>query len=86
MTAAQMTERLVDIPVAGGDLHGALWNENASGDPVLAIHGITANHTSFHRFAELLGSPVLALDLRGRGRSRELLGPFELVHHGHGLA
>lgn len=86
MTALQMTQRTVDIPVEGGSLHGALWNENAAGDPVLAIHGITANHTSFYRFAEMLGAPVLALDLRGRGKSRELPGPFVLEQHARDMA
>lgn len=72
--------------VAGGELVGAIWRADAAGTPVVAIHGITANLVSFAPLAERLDAPVLALDLRGRGGSRGLPGPFGLVQHADDVA
>jgi lipase len=42
-------------------------------EPVLALHGITAQHRAFNAMARYLGHPdgVVALDLRGRGDSEK---------------
>lgn len=74
-----MSEQPFSAPVAGGDIAGALWNAGASGIPVLGLHGITANHRSFHGLAKALDRPVLAIDQRGRGASRDLPEPYALV-------
>ncbi|WP_431198308.1 alpha/beta hydrolase [Leifsonia xyli] len=68
-------------PVDGGELAGGVWNPDAPGTPLLAIHGITANHLAWARVAAALpGTRVIAPDLRGRGRSGDLPGPFTLNH------
>jgi lipase len=70
-----------DIPVPGGLLHVGRWGQ---GDTVvLASHGLTGNHKSFHMLADLLGpgTCVVAPDLRGRGQSRNISGPFSLTQH-----
>lgn len=71
------------IPVRGGELAGGLWSpaETTARPPVLAIHGITASHVSWPLVAEQLGSQVVAMDLRGRGGSNTLPGPFDLRSH-----
>ncbi len=73
-------------PVEGGELVGTLWRAGAAGTPVVAIHGITANHRSFAPLAARLPGPVLALDLRGRGGSRALPAPFSLEQHADDVA
>lgn len=74
-------------PVDGGDLAGLEWSA-ADGAPVLlAVHGITANARSWSLVAERLpGMRVLAPDLRGRGRSNGLPGPWALDRHADDLA
>ncbi len=69
----------LDVPVAGGSLRTAIWS--GSGAPVLAIHGITSSSRSWPLLAQELAEPVVAPDLRGRGRSNHLPGPIGLVAH-----
>ena len=75
----------LEVPVAGGALHVGRWGD---GDAVvLAAHGITGNHKSFQAVARALGPEVtlLAPDLRGRGRSADLPGPFGMRTHAEDL-
>ncbi len=71
--------------VAGGTL--AVWQAGAplsSGAPVvLAAHGITGNSVAWDPVVRELGSDVafLAADLRGRGRSNDIAGPFGMAAH-----
>lgn len=54
---------------------------------LLAIHGITANGRSWDTVAALLSRRrILAPDLRGRGRSNALPGPYGLRTHAADLA
>lgn len=71
------------VPVNGGELVGGTWTpESGTHTPaVLAIHGITASHVSWPLVAERLNTRVVALDLRGRGRSNTLPPPFGLRAH-----
>jgi lipase len=69
----------LDVPVSGGALRVATWA--GTGDPVLAIHGITSSSRSWPLLAEALDNPVLAPDLRGRGRSNQLPGPVGMAQH-----
>ncbi|MFE3457805.1 alpha/beta fold hydrolase [Nocardiopsis aegyptia] len=79
------------VPVPGGDLAVTRWDAPAdppSPTPVLAVHGITANGHAFARLAAELaargGPPLIAPDLRGRGRS-PLPGPHGLGAHADDL-
>jgi pimeloyl-ACP methyl ester carboxylesterase len=69
----------LDVPVAGGSLRVALWP--GTGTPVLAIHGITSSSRSWPFLADALETPVLAPDLRGRGRSNRLPGRTGIAQH-----
>ncbi|MGO4536475.1 alpha/beta fold hydrolase [Leifsonia sp. 2MCAF36] len=74
-------------PVDGGELAVGVWNPDAAGTPLLAVHGITASHRAWRLVAEALPETrVIAPDLRGRGRSSGLPAPFELQQHADDLA
>jgi len=70
-----------NVVVEGGDLVVGRWG--TSGPVVLAIHGITASHREFLALADALGEGVqlLAPDLRGRGGSRNIAGPWGMRAH-----
>jgi len=69
-------------PVRGGDLAGGQWRADAAGTPILALHGITATHRAWHHVADALPERrIVAPDLRGRGRSNGLPGPWSLRDH-----
>jgi pimeloyl-ACP methyl ester carboxylesterase len=73
-----MTE--LDVPVAGGDLHVRRWG--GTGPTVLALHGITATSMGWLQVADRLPDvTLLAPDLRGRGRSAQLPGPYGMAAH-----
>ncbi len=70
-----------EVPVPGGTLTVGRWGLPADGPPVLAIHGITANHLAWGMVAPLVDGPVVAPDLRGRGGSGTLPGPYGMAAH-----
>jgi pimeloyl-ACP methyl ester carboxylesterase len=75
-----------DVPVAGGRLRVAQWG--GSGPLVLCAHGITASHMEFQWLAAELGGEVrlVAPDLRGRGHSNGISGPWGMAAHAADLA
>jgi pimeloyl-ACP methyl ester carboxylesterase len=73
------------VEVDGGTLQVGRWG---TGRPVVvAAHGITGTHRAFRALAEQLGEEVtlLAPDLRGRGRSNQVSGPFSMAAHADDL-
>ncbi len=67
------------VPVDGGDLTVGVWGHGA---PVaLAVHGITSSHLAWAVVADRLGGTLAAVDLRGRGGSAELPGPYGMARH-----
>jgi pimeloyl-ACP methyl ester carboxylesterase len=69
----------VDVPVTGGMLATfRLGSAPPSADPVLAVHGITANSRCWFAVARALAgrAALLAPDLRGRAASSGLPGPY----------
>jgi pimeloyl-ACP methyl ester carboxylesterase len=71
-----------DIPVAGGKL--ALFRLDdgpGTAEPVIAVHGITANSHAWLAVDRALQgrAALLAVDLRGRGASSELPGPYGMA-------
>lgn len=71
--------KLTRVPVSGGELTVASWGDG--GVPVLAIHGITASHLAWAEVARLHHGRIIAPDLRGRGGSAGLPGPFGMAAH-----
>jgi pimeloyl-ACP methyl ester carboxylesterase len=78
----------LEVPVSGGNLAVyELGDAPAQAPAVVAVHGITGNSHSWIAVARALGDQarLLAVDLRGRGDSRELPGPYGLAAHGQDL-
>ncbi len=69
------------VPVEGGDLHALTWG--SGDDVVIAIHGITASAVSIQPLADRLADRyrIVAPDLRGRGGSAGLPGPYGMSAH-----
>jgi pimeloyl-ACP methyl ester carboxylesterase len=74
-----------DVPVAGGELRVARAGPPAhtAERVVLAVHGVTASLMTWLTLARELDDRVclLAPDLRGRGRSAALPGPYGMTAH-----
>lgn len=70
------TPERLDVPVAGGSL--AVYRLGTAEPVVLAVHGITSNSHAWVAVARALAgrASLAAADLRGRGRSAELPGPY----------
>jgi lipase len=71
------------IPVTGGDLVVYRYGPE-NGKPILVIHGITSSNRAWQCFAGSLvphGYSLYAVDLRGRGDSHALPGPFGMAAH-----
>jgi lipase len=85
-SAVTSSYRSVSVAVDGGRLHGGEWNPSGA-TTVVAVHGITANHRNFALLAEALPEHrLLAPDLRGRGASRILPGPWGINRHAEDVA
>ena len=73
--------RTSTVPVNGGELAVGIWGPDDA-PTILAIHGITASHVSWTSLAEAMpGMRIIAPDLRGRGRSNGLPGPWGMPTH-----
>jgi pimeloyl-ACP methyl ester carboxylesterase len=81
------TQRFL-VPVMSGDL-AVFQYGNGTGQPVLLIHGVTSSNRAFQLFADSLiarGKAPFAVDLRGRGDSNSLPGPFGMKQHAQDMA
>lgn len=81
------TQRFL-VPVLSGDL-AVFQYGNGTGQPVLLIHGVTSSNRAFQLFADSLiarGKAPFAVDLRGRGDSNSLPGPFGMKQHAEDMA
>lgn len=80
-----MNYETFEVPVSGGRLSVGRWGSGSK--LVLAAHGLTGNHHSFGGMAAELGSDfsVVAPDLRGRGRSAGVGGPYGIDVHADDL-
>lgn len=80
-----MPTKAHDAEVAGGTLRVLSWGTGPR--PVLAVHGITGNAACWRAVARALpdSSTLYAVDLRGRGHSGALPGPYGFGQHGADL-
>jgi lipase len=84
-TAADGDYQTFDLPVAGGVLRVGRWGRGPR--VVLAAHGLTASHVWFRILAGQLSEEfsLVAPDLRGRGASHQISGPFSVGQHAEDL-
>ena len=81
-----------DVPVRGGTLRVGVWEpdtapESGGVPTMLLIHGITASHVCWAELAAALPHVrLVAPDLRGRGRSRDLPAPYGMPSHADDVA
>ncbi len=76
-----MNYRTRDVAVDGGLLRVAEWGP-ADGPVILAIHGITGSHLAWAAVADVMPQVrIVAPDLRGRGASSALPGPWGMPRH-----
>jgi pimeloyl-ACP methyl ester carboxylesterase len=71
----------IDIPIPDGSLHALRFGQGPN--IIVAAHGITASGMSYRTVARHLPDDysLIALDLRGRGGSAGLAGPFGMAVH-----
>ena len=76
-----MRLRLLNMAVDGGNLRVLLWGTGKR--VAVAVHGITASAMSWQAVARHMPPDwtLAAPDLRGRGHSRDLPGPYGLDRH-----
>jgi lipase len=79
--ALPRTGEALDVPVSGGDLRVVRWGEGSS--VVVGLPGLTGNHTLLWPFAKRVSDDVtfVAPDMRGRGASAHLPGPYGMQAH-----
>jgi lipase len=66
-----------------GEVELAIWRAGSGPDPVVCLHGITAQHRAFNALAnQLMGSRgLVGVDLRGRGDSAKPESGYGLDTH-----
>ncbi|GAA1386433.1 alpha/beta fold hydrolase [Catellatospora chokoriensis] len=84
--AQQVAYRMESVPVRGGELRVGVWGQD--GPVLVAVHGITSSHLAWTLIGPELGRDhrVVAVDLRGRGGSRDLPGPYGMAEHAADIA
>jgi pimeloyl-ACP methyl ester carboxylesterase len=84
----ERTPQVVEFNLPDVTLGGLIWEAGPQAPVVVAIHGITANAWTWAPTARLLGehATLIAVDVRGRGRSAAAAGPYGIIQHGHDVA
>ena len=81
MSDTKVSYRTMQVRVRDGELAVGVWGPD-NAPTVLAIHGITASHLAWKTLAEAMPDlRIIAPDLRGRGRSNQLPGPWGMPSH-----
>ena len=82
------TPEQIRVPVGNTEIGAIRWPCPHSTSTVVAIHGITANAWSWAPVASQLDGVVclVAIDLRGRGTSSDVPGPFGIRQHADDVA
>jgi lipase len=66
-----------------GEVELAIWRSGSAPDPILCLHGITAQHRAFNALARQIGPSrsLVGVDLRGRGDSDKPESGYGLEAH-----
>lgn len=81
MTEYTTKPEIIDVPVSGGRMRALRWGSGERA--ILAVHGITSSAMVWQAIARHLpdGWSLTAMDLRGRGHSTGLPGPYGFARH-----
>src|SRR5207245_3098973 len=81
LQASAAWDVLMKVSVNGIQLATHEWP--GRGPAIVAVHGLTSNHTVWYPIADALAGsyPLLAYDLRGRGDSDKPPTGYSLAHH-----
>lgn len=73
---------------ASSGLHAGVWEpEGEAAGTIVAIHGITSSHRTWAPLSRAMSSwRIVAPDLRGRGRSSGMPGPYGMARHADDVA
>ena len=71
-----------------GEVELAIWYAGDGTEPLVCLHGITAQHRAFNALARYLASSrlLVGVDLRGRGDSEKPGSGYGLEAHAHDVA
>ena len=71
-----------------GEVELAIWRAGSGDEPLICIHGITAQHRAFNSLAQHLGEDyeLVGVDLRGRGDSEKPESGYGLEAHASDVA
>lgn len=79
-----MTRRDVTVP---GGIYCHVWEPDNPAGTILAVHGITSSSRAWEPLARQLPDwRIVAPDLRGRGASNALPGPYGMARHAEDVA
>jgi pimeloyl-ACP methyl ester carboxylesterase len=80
--------KIIHVDVDGARLGGLEWEGNAGAPTLVTVHGITANAWTWAPMARILDGQmrVIAIDVRGRGRSADAPAPYGIIQHADDVA
>jgi pimeloyl-ACP methyl ester carboxylesterase len=75
--------QIIHVDVDGVRLGGLKWDADEAVPTLVAIHGITANAWTWAPTARIIDGrmQIVAIDVRGRGRSADAPAPYGIVQH-----
>ena len=78
-----MEESLWNKERVPGEVELAIWHAGGGADPIVCLHGITAQHRAFNAVARYLEASrgLVGVDLRGRGDSDKPESGYSLEAH-----
>jgi pimeloyl-ACP methyl ester carboxylesterase len=80
--------QIIHVDANGVRLGGLEWEGDRAAPTLVAVHGITANAWTWAPTARILAGHmrVVAIDVRGRGRSADAPAPYGIVQHADDVA
>jgi pimeloyl-ACP methyl ester carboxylesterase len=80
--------KIFHVDAGGVRLGGLRWEADSAAPTLVTVHGITANAWTWAPMARIINGrmQIVAIDVRGRGRSAEAPAPYGIVQHADDVA